>query len=62
LLTPSPTSTHVHMCSGLPQPVEAPVLAYTAEGEVNSLEWYKQSDERNWVGIAFDNKMQILRV
>lgn len=48
--------------SVLPQQVESPILAYTAEGEVNALEWYQQNGERNWVGIAFDNKMQILRV
>ena len=54
--TPSPID------SVLPQPVEAPVLAYTAEGEVNSLEWCQQNGERNWVSIAFDNKLQILRV
>ncbi len=46
----------------LPGAVESPVLAYTAEGEVNSLEWFQQNEERNWVAVAFDNTMQILRV
>ena len=48
--------------SVLPGQVESPILAYTAEAEVNSLEWFQQNAERNWVAIAFDNKMQILRV
>jgi WD repeat-containing protein 68 len=48
--------------SVLPNPVESPILAYTAEAEVNQLEWFKQSGDRNWVAIAFNNKMQILRV
>lgn len=58
------TSRHAMVWYGsvLPSPVEAPILAYTAEGEVNALEWYQQSEDRNWVGIAFDNKVQILRV
>jgi hypothetical protein len=30
--------------------------------QVNQLEWFQQNAERNWVAIAFSNKMQILRV
>lgn len=52
----------VPVFSVLPNPVESPILAYTAEAEVNQLEWFKQSGDRNWVAIAFNNKMQILRV
>jgi len=48
--------------SVLPRPIESPILAYTAEGEVNQLEWFQQNTERNWVAIAFNHKMQVLRV
>ena len=46
----------------LPSTVDSPILAYTADAEVNQLEWYQQNAQRNWVDIAFNNKMQILRV
>jgi len=46
--------------SCIPKPVEDPILAYTAEAEVNSLVWSASMPE--WVTIAFDTKMQILRV
>lgn len=45
---------------GLPAPVEDPILAYTAESEVNQLVW--SASMSDWVTIAFANKMQILRV
>ena len=48
--------------SALPGPIESPILAYTAQAEINSLEWFQQSPERNWVGIGFDNRLQVLRV
>ncbi len=44
----------------LPRPVEDPVLAYTAEGEINNVIW--STSLQDWVTIAFNNKMQILRV
>jgi WD repeat-containing protein 68 len=37
-----------------------PILAYTAEGHVNQLQWC--GSHMDWVAIAFDNKLQILRV
>lgn len=47
--------------SGLPrQPIEDPILAYNAGGEINSLQW--SSSQPDWVSIAFGNEMQILRV
>lgn len=42
------------------RPVEDPILAYNAEGEVNNLQW--SSSQPDWVGIAFSDKLQILRV
>lgn len=48
--------------SNLPNSVESPILAYAAEKEVNNLKWFYQSSDTNWVAIAFDKKMQLLRV
>ncbi|KAL3784736.1 hypothetical protein ACHAW5_001603 [Stephanodiscus triporus] len=42
------------------RPVEDPILAYNAEGEVNNLQW--SSSQPDWVSIAFSDKLQILRV
>lgn len=42
------------------RPVEDPILAYGAEGEVNNLQW--SSSQPDWVSIAFKEKLQILRV
>lgn len=42
------------------RPVEDPILAYQAEGEVNNLQW--SSSQTDWVSIAFSDKLQILRV
>mmetsp|Transcript_28270 Transcript_28270/g.57378 ORF Transcript_28270/g.57378 Transcript_28270/m.57378 type:complete len:331 (-) Transcript_28270:2053-3045(-) len=39
------------------KPVEDPILAYNAEGEINNLQWCaKQPD---WISIAFGDKLQI---
>lgn len=46
--------------SPMPRPVEDPILAYTAGAEVNQLLWSPSIPE--WVTIAFDNKVQVLRV
>ena len=37
-----------------------PILAYTAASEINTLQW--SSSQPDWVAIAFDRKLQILRV
>ena len=42
------------------RPVEDPILAYNADGEVNNLQW--SASQPDWVSIAFQNKLQILRV
>jgi len=42
------------------RPVEDPILAYNAEGEINNLQW--SSTQPDWISIAFNNKLQILRV
>lgn len=42
------------------QPVEEPILAYGAEGEINNLQW--SALQPDWVSIAYRDKIQILRV
>jgi len=44
----------------IPNPIEDPILAYQAEGEVSNLQW--SMTKPDWVSIVFDNKLQILRV
>ena len=46
--------------STMPKPIEDPILAYSAESEVNQLQW--SSSQPDWISITFGNKMQILRV
>eukprot|EP00808_Paulinella_micropora_P017474 g11625.t1 len=46
--------------SAMPKPITEPILAYTAEAEVNTLQW--SSTQPEWVAIAFEKKVQILRV
>lgn len=47
--------------SSMPQrPVEDPILAYNADGEINNLQW--SAGQPDWVSIAFQEKLQILRV
>jgi WD repeat-containing protein 68 len=46
--------------SVLPNPIEDPILAYTADAEVNQLQW--SAAQPDWISIAFGSKMQILRV
>jgi WD repeat-containing protein 68 len=46
--------------SSIPKPIEDPILAYNAEAEINQLQW--SATWPDWVAIAFDKKMQILRV
>lgn len=62
-----------HICTGgddnqaliwdltaMPKPISEPILAYNAEGEINTLQW--SSGQPEWVAIAFQKKLQILRV
>jgi WD repeat-containing protein 68 len=46
--------------SPLPKPIQDPILAYSAEAEVNQLQW--SINQPDWIAIAFGSKMQILRV
>jgi len=62
-----------HICSGgddrqaliwdlaaMPRPINEPILAYNAGGEINTLQWSALQTE--WVAIAFQKNLQILRV
>jgi len=42
------------------RPVEDPILAYGADGEINNLQW--SASQPDWISIAFGDKLQILRV
>jgi WD repeat-containing protein 68 len=46
--------------STLPEPVDDPILAYTADSEINSLCWSPSAPD--WVSISFGSKVQILKV
>jgi len=47
--------------SAMPKrPVDDPILAYNADGEINNLQW--SASQPDWVSIAFKDKLQILRV
>jgi WD repeat-containing protein 68 len=63
--------SHCHICTAgedsqaliwdiSTRPVEDPILAYNAEGEINNLQWSKTQPD--WISIAFRDKVQILRV
>ena len=44
--------------SAMPKrPVDDPILAYNADGEINNLQW--SASQPDWVSIAFDDKLQI---
>lgn len=42
------------------RPVEDPILAYGAAGEINNLQW--STTQPDWISIAYRDKLQILRV
>lgn len=46
--------------SQMPKPIDDPILAYSAESQINTLQW--SAAQPDWVGIAFDRRLQILRV
>eukprot|EP01104_Vermistella_antarctica_P014568 TRINITY_DN4618_c0_g1_i2.p1 TRINITY_DN4618_c0_g1~~TRINITY_DN4618_c0_g1_i2.p1 ORF type:complete len:334 (+),score=84.14 TRINITY_DN4618_c0_g1_i2:281-1282(+) len=46
--------------SRMPEPIEGPDLAYTAESEVNQIQW--SGLQPDWISIAYGAKLQILRV
>ena len=44
--------------SAMPKrPVEDPILAYNADGEINNLQW--SASQPDWVSIAYQDKLQI---
>ncbi|EJW74783.1 hypothetical protein WUBG_14310, partial [Wuchereria bancrofti] len=46
--------------SPMPRPVEDPILAYQAEGEVNQVHW--SASQIDWICICFGKCLEILRV
>ena len=42
------------------QVIEDPILAFTAEGEINQLQWC--SSHEDWIAIDFAKTLQVLRV
>lgn len=44
----------------LPEPIEEPILAYSANGEINQARW--SALQPDWVAISFGDKVQALRV
>ncbi|CAD6193636.1 unnamed protein product [Caenorhabditis auriculariae] len=62
-----------HICSGgddfqaliwdvheMPKPIDDPILAYEANGEVNQIHWSNSFPD--WISICYGNKLEILRV
>jgi DDB1- and CUL4-associated factor 7 len=43
-----------------PRLIEDPILAYSAGGEINNVQW--RASHQDWVGITYGNDVQILRV
>jgi len=46
--------------SAMPKQIEDPILAYTADAEINQLQW--STAQPDWIAIAYANKLQTLRV
>lgn len=44
----------------MPQPIEVPILAYVAEGEINQVQW--SSTQSDWIAICYRDNVEILRV
>ena len=44
----------------MPETIEEPMLTYQSDGEVSTLQW--SMADPDWLSIAFDNKVQMLRV
>ncbi|PWA17636.1 hypothetical protein CCH79_00008111 [Gambusia affinis] len=43
----------------MPRAIEDPILAYTAEGEINNVQW--ASTQPDWIAICYNNCLEILR-
>lgn len=44
----------------MPRAIEDPILAYTAEGEINQIQW--ATTQPDWIAICYNNCLEILRV
>lgn len=44
----------------MPRAIEDPILAYTAAGEINQIQW--SSTQPDWIAICYNSSMEILRV
>jgi hypothetical protein len=44
----------------MPRAIEDPILAYTAAGEINQIQW--SSTQPDWIAICYNNCLEILRV
>ena len=44
----------------IPRAIEDPILAYTAEGEINQVQW--SCTQPDWIAICYNNFLEILRV
>ncbi|CAF4542394.1 unnamed protein product, partial [Rotaria sp. Silwood2] len=44
----------------MPKTIEDPILAYTADGEINQVQW--STTQPDWIAICFNNFLEILRV
>lgn len=54
------TQALIWSLASLPKPVEDPILAYSAAGEINNLKW--SSINQEWISIGFEKKVEFLRV
>ena len=43
-----------------PRAIDDPILAYTAAGEINQIQW--STTQPDWISISYNNCMEILRV
>ena len=44
----------------MPRAIEDPILAYTAGGEINQIQW--SSTQPDWIAICYNSCLEILRV
>jgi len=44
----------------MPRAIEDPILAYTAEGEINNVKW--ATNQPDWIAISYNKSVEILRV
>ncbi|VEL42627.1 unnamed protein product [Protopolystoma xenopodis] len=44
----------------MPRAIEDPILAYTAQAEINQIQW--SAAHLDWIAICYNNSLEILRV